>query len=84
MISTRLPRFSAAPAESDRGSRSLAPEAALLTTIALWSSTFIITKDQLDIFSPFSFIFTRFLLMVSMAVAIMVIQVRGLPRPAPL
>jgi drug/metabolite transporter (DMT)-like permease len=81
VISTRLRRPPTAAAEPRNGNRSLAPEAALLTTISLWSSTFVITKDQLDIFSPFAFIFIRFLLMVVMAIAIMVIQVRGLPGP---
>jgi drug/metabolite transporter (DMT)-like permease len=61
--------------------RAFAPEIALLTTISLWSSTFIITKDQLEVFTPFSFIFIRFLLMALMAVAIMIVQARGVPRP---
>ena len=61
--------------------RSFAPEAALLTTITLWSSTFIVTKDQLDVFSPLAFIFIRFLLMVVMAIVIMTIQTRGFPLP---
>ncbi|CAN5826848.1 DMT family transporter [soil metagenome] len=58
-----------------------APEFALLTVIALWSSTFIVTKDQLDVFQPMAFIFVRFLLMMLMATAIMVIVSRGLPVP---
>ena len=58
-----------------------APELALLITISLWSSTFIVTKDQLEVFHPMAFIFARFLLMTVMAFAIMVIQSRGLPLP---
>jgi drug/metabolite transporter (DMT)-like permease len=61
--------------------QSLIPEFALLTTVVLWSSTFVITKDQLAVFTPFAFIFIRFLLMASMAVAIMVIQLRAFPLP---
>ncbi|MGD9713842.1 MAG: DMT family transporter [Thermomicrobiales bacterium] len=57
------------------------PELALLATVSLWSSTFIVTKDQLDRFHPMAFIFVRFLLMTLMAVAIMVIQSRGVPLP---
>ncbi len=58
-----------------------APELALLITISLWSSTFIVTKDQLDVFHPMAFIFARFLLMTLMAFAIMIVQFRGVPLP---
>jgi drug/metabolite transporter (DMT)-like permease len=69
------------PADQRSSQHSWAPEAALLTTIALWSSTFIVTKDQLDVFQPMAFIFIRFLLMLLMAIVIMAIQERGIALP---
>ena len=78
MISVRL----RAPAgHTESGWQSYAPELALLATVSLWSSTFIVTKDQLDRFHPMAFIFVRFLLMMTMAIAIMVVRERGLPLP---
>jgi drug/metabolite transporter (DMT)-like permease len=65
----------------NRRAHSWMPELALLTTISLWSSTFVVTKDQLDRFHPMAFIFVRFLLMMTMAVVIMVIRERGIPLP---
>lgn len=63
-------------AQQSPGNRTFWPEIALLTTITLWSSTFIVTKDQLDVFSPRAFIFVRFLLMIGMAFGILVVVSR--------
>lgn len=78
MITTRL-RPSTLQARG--GDHTYLPELALLTTISLWASTFVVTKDQLDLFHPMAFIFVRFLLMALMAFGIMVLQERGVPRP---
>ncbi|MEZ4499638.1 MAG: DMT family transporter [Thermomicrobiales bacterium] len=64
------------------GGHSYAPELALLATISMWASTFIVTKDQLDVFHPMSFIFVRFLLMTVMAFGVMSIQARGISLPS--
>jgi len=74
-------RIRASARSTEAGSHSYAPELALLTTISLWASTFIVTKDQLELFHPMAFIFVRFLLMAVMAIAIMVISSRGVPLP---
>jgi O-acetylserine/cysteine efflux transporter len=41
----------------------------LLATVGIWSSAFIVTKDQLDVFSPLAFIFARFLPILAVAMA---------------
>lgn len=47
------------------------PELALLTTVSLWASTFIVTKDAFEHIEVMAFVFIRFLLMTIMAFAIL-------------
>ena len=49
------------------------PELALLTTVTLWASTFIVTKDAFTHIDVMAFVFIRFLLMTLMAFAILVV-----------
>lgn len=51
----------------------LLPEIALLVTISLWASTFIVTKDAFTQFGVMAFVFVRFGLMLLMAFAVLVI-----------
>lgn len=50
------------------------PEMILGAVILIWASTFVITKDALDDFTPFSFIFGRFTIVLSLALAVLVAQ----------
>jgi drug/metabolite transporter (DMT)-like permease len=47
------------------------PELALLTTVTLWATTFIVTKDAFTHIDVMAFVFIRFLLMTLMAFAIL-------------
>lgn len=47
------------------------PELALLTTVTLWATTFIVTKDAFEHIEVMAFVFIRFLLMTVMAFAIL-------------
>ncbi len=54
------------------------PELALLTTVTLWATTFIVTKDAFTQIDVMAFVFIRFLLMTLMAFAILgVFKVRS-------
>ncbi|MCA9860964.1 MAG: EamA family transporter [Thermomicrobiales bacterium] len=72
------------------GERAFLPELALLTTIALWASTFIVTKDAFSHFHVMAFVFARFGLMLIMAFAVLAVvrwrspETRTLPRRADL
>jgi drug/metabolite transporter (DMT)-like permease len=55
----------------------LAPELAQLVVVMLWASTFIVTKAAFAEVSPLGFIFSRFLLMVALAFAVLLIKERG-------
>ncbi len=54
-----------------------APELAQLVVVALWASAFIVTKAALAEVSPLAFIFSRFVLMVVLAFAVLVVKERG-------
>ena len=56
------------------------PELALLFTIALWASTFIVTKEAFTQFDVMAFVFVRFGLMTLMAFAILAIVRARNPR----
>jgi drug/metabolite transporter (DMT)-like permease len=66
------------------------PELALLLTVTLWASTFIVTKDAFTHFDVMAFIFVRFGLMTVMAFVILAIvrsrapDTQSLPRRADL
>lgn len=57
--------------EASTGSQSFVPELALLATVTLWASTFIVTKDAFTHFDVMAFIFVRFGLMILMAFVIL-------------
>lgn len=50
------------------------PELALLFTISLWASTFIVTKDAFTQFDVMAFVFVRFGLMIAMAFGILAVM----------
>lgn len=50
------------------------PELALGAVVLIWASTFVITKDALNDFTPLSFIFARFAMIVFLATAVLVVQ----------
>lgn len=73
-MTTRTESLQAPPAAR----QTLLPELALLTTVTLWASTFIITKDAFTHFNVMAFIFIRFGSMTLMAFAILgVIRARS-------
>lgn len=66
------------------------PELALLITVSLWASTFIVTKDAFTHFDVMAFVFARFGLMIAMAFVILAVirarspETQTLPRRADL
>lgn len=62
----------------EQGWRKFAPELVLGAVVLIWASTFVITKDALEDFTPFSFIFARFALILVLAFAVLAVQ--GLRR----
>lgn len=52
------------------------PEAAQLTVVLLWASTFTLTKDAYDDIRPLAFVFVRFLLITSLALGVLAIRSR--------
>lgn len=54
--------------------RRFAPELVLAAVVLIWASTFVITKDALEDFTPFSFIFARFALILVIAFAVLAVQ----------
>ncbi len=54
--------------------RRFAPELVLTAVVLIWASTFVITKDALDEFTPFSFIFARFAIILALAFAVLAVQ----------
>ncbi len=59
--------------EARRG-QAILPELILGAVVLIWASTFVITKDALDDFTPFSFIFARFSLILTLAFAVLTVQ----------
>ena len=47
------------------------PELSQFAVVLMWASTFIITKDALDSFSPLAFVFARFVLISSLSLAVL-------------
>jgi drug/metabolite transporter (DMT)-like permease len=65
---------------SDRpavGPWTYAPELAQLVVVAMWASTFIVTKAVFVEISPLAFAFVRFALMTILAFAILALRTRG-------
>lgn len=58
---------------ADAAKHAFLPELALLTTVTLWASTFIVTKDAFTHMEVMAFVFIRFLLMTVMAFAILAV-----------
>ncbi len=57
-----------------RGAVAYLPEVVLGAVILIWASTFVITKDALDDFTPFSFIFARFSIILALALGVLAAQ----------
>ncbi|MEJ7837419.1 MAG: DMT family transporter [Thermomicrobiales bacterium] len=75
------PSASAAAEQSDpSGLTRYLPELAALTVVVLWASTFIVTKNAFETFSPLAFVGIRFVLMTALALG--VLYVRGRKDPA--
>lgn len=69
------------PIESAPGANhAILPELALLTTVTLWASTFIVTKDAFTQIEVMAFVFVRFLLMTAMAFGILALIRRRQPE----
>ncbi len=56
---------------------SFAPELAQGAVVIMWASTFVVTKAAFAIVSPLGIIFSRFLLMLALAFAVLLIKERG-------
>ncbi len=54
--------------------QAILPELILGAVVLIWASTFVITKDALDEFTPFSFIFARFSIILALAFAVLAAQ----------
>jgi drug/metabolite transporter (DMT)-like permease len=57
-----------------RAGSAFLPEIILGAVILIWASTFVITKDALEDFTPFSFIFARFSIILVLALAVLAAQ----------
>lgn len=60
--------------QDDRIWLALLPELVLGGVVLIWASTFVITKDALNDFTPFSFIFARFSLIIIIALGVLGFQ----------
>ncbi|MEX0785449.1 MAG: DMT family transporter, partial [Dehalococcoidia bacterium] len=56
------------------------PELAQLVVVMLWASTFVATKAAFAEVSPLAFLFSRFVIMVALAFAVLLIMQRGAGR----
>lgn len=54
----------------------LGPELALLTVVSLWASTYVVTKDALETVNPLAFTSARFLFMLVLAFAVLLVAER--------
>jgi drug/metabolite transporter (DMT)-like permease len=61
-------------------SQRFAPELALLLVVIFWSSTFVIAKAAFAEISALAFVFVRFLIMLALAFAVLLIRQRGASR----
>ncbi len=73
------PKSSEADAEVDVVSR-FGPELAQLTVVMLWASTFVVAKAAFAEVSPLAFLFARFVIMVTLAFAVLLVLQRGAGR----
>jgi drug/metabolite transporter (DMT)-like permease len=62
------------PSDDQRGFSRFLPEAVLLFVVLIWSSTFVITKDAMTVFTPYSYLFMRFLMILVLAFTVLTIQ----------
>lgn len=72
-------RSSEAHPGSDVVSR-FGPELAQLTVVMLWASTFVVAKAAFSEVSPLSFLFARFVIMVALAFAVLLVLQGGAGR----
>jgi drug/metabolite transporter (DMT)-like permease len=56
------------------------PELAQLTVVLFWSSTFVVAKAAFAEVSPLAFLFARFVIMVTLAFAVLLVLQRGAGR----
>jgi drug/metabolite transporter (DMT)-like permease len=56
------------------------PELAQLTVVMLWASTFVVAKAAFTEVSPLAFLFARFVIMVVLAFAVLLVLQRGAGR----
>jgi drug/metabolite transporter (DMT)-like permease len=56
------------------------PELAQLTVVMLWASTFVVAKATFAEVSPLAFLFARFVIMVTLAFAVLLVLQRGAGR----
>jgi drug/metabolite transporter (DMT)-like permease len=56
------------------------PELAQLTVVMLWASTFVVAKAAFSEVSPLAFLFARFVIMVVLAFAVLLVLQRGAGR----
>lgn len=73
-------RAAATPEQQTGFVARIAPELAQLFVVLLWASTFVVTKDAFAEISPLGVIFSRFLLMVALALAVLFVKERGAAR----
>lgn len=59
--------------ESHRLTRFL-PEIVLACVVLIWSSTFIITKELIEVFSPWSYLVARFVMILALAFGVLIAQ----------
>lgn len=72
------------PAGTDRrgGIGALGPEVALVSVVAMWASTFIVTKDLFERIDPLALTMARFVIITSLALGALRLRNQGrLPRP---
>lgn len=50
------------------------PELSQFVVVLMWASTFIITKDALNAFSPLAFVFARFVLICALSLTVLAIR----------
>jgi drug/metabolite transporter (DMT)-like permease len=53
------------------------PELAQLTVVMFWASTFVVAKAAFAEVSPLAFLFARFVIMVALAFAVLLVLQRG-------
>ena len=56
------------------------PELAQLTVVMFWASTFVVAKAAFAQVSPLAFLFARFVIMVALAFAVLLVLQRGAGR----